>query len=118
MRHKISKHFPLLFFLLSVFLLLMYKWSHLSLPFFQDEAWVYGKAVRMMADKGLSLMPNALDDELVRGHPLLFHFIFAAILKVLGNSVFNAHLIALGISISFLFLLFYYFETRVGRWSG
>ena len=112
------RNIPLLLFLVSLLTLVAYKFPHFSLPFFQDEAWVYGKAVRYMADHGVSMMPNALELEVGRGHPLLFHAFYASLLSFFGNTIFNAHLIAFMFSLALLIFVFLFFERSVGKWSG
>ena len=78
---------------------IIFKIPHLSLPYYWDEAWVYGPAVRLMERNGLSLLPDALPVYYSRGHPLLFHFLAGAWLKIFGNTIFSSHVFALFISI-------------------
>ena len=93
---KIADHFKtfgfayLSFIVVAVFF--SFNFQALNLPFYWDEAWVYGPAVRMMADSTPSLLPDSLPVEFSRGHPLLFHFLNAVWLKIFGNTVFQAHL--------------------------
>lgn len=84
----------------------VFKIPHLSLPYYWDEAWVYGPAIRMMEAKGLSLLPDALPVYYTRGHPLFFHFLGAAWLKIFGNSVTVSHLFPLLVSVALIFLVY------------
>lgn len=77
--------------LVILFLLVLNKLPYLNLPYFWDEAWVYAPAVLDLYDHGLRFSPNAIDPELSRGHPILFHFLAATWLKVFGTSFVAAH---------------------------
>ena len=79
---KNSIHFIIL--ILATIAFIIFKIPHLSMPYCWDEAWVYGPAVRMMAENGLGLLPDALPVHYSRGHPLLFHFLAAGWLTVLA----------------------------------
>ncbi len=81
---------------------LVFKFKHLSLPYFWDEAWVYAPAVLEMHKSGLSLLPDAIPPELSRGHPLLFHFLAACWVKIFGTSFFAVHSFALTVSVALL----------------
>lgn len=93
---KIVNHLKMFGFAYLSFIVIVvffsFNFHALKLPFYWDEAWVYGPAVRMMADSTPSLLPDSLPVEFSRGHPLLFHFLNAAWLKIFGNTVFQAHL--------------------------
>lgn len=86
---KFRFEYLLILLILSFF---VFNFPALHLPFYWDEAWVYGPAVRMMADTVPSLLPDGLPVEFSRGHPLLFHFLNAVWLNLFGNNVFQAHL--------------------------
>ncbi|MFO7370925.1 MAG: glycosyltransferase family 39 protein [Bacteroidales bacterium] len=94
------------------------KLPYLHLPFFWDEAWVYGPAVRLMANTNLSIMPDALPVGLSRGHPLLFHFLNAAWIRIFGDSLVVIHLFNLLIACALVFAIYlfgkYLFSERVG----
>lgn len=76
-----------------------FKWRYLGLPFFWDEAWVYAPAVKAMYRNGLSLLPDAIDPLLSRGHPLLFHVAGAGWMHVFGPSRTAMHAFALAVSV-------------------
>jgi 4-amino-4-deoxy-L-arabinose transferase-like glycosyltransferase len=109
---------PFLVFILFCIALVIYKIPQLSLPYYWDEAWVYGKAARTLADQGVSLSPDSLHPELGRGHPLLFHALFAGFLQIAGNTIFNSHLLALFISILTCLVLFLMAKKFVSGWAG
>ena len=118
MVEKLKDKASWLIFLAVCLSLIIFKFPDLSLPFFWDEAWVYGKAARTMADNGISLLPGSLNYELGRGHPLLFHASFAIFLKLFGNNIFNAHLLALVISIILLLSSFLISEKTIKKKTG
>ena len=78
----IKKNIHLITVILAIIAFIIYKMPHLSLPYYWDEAWVYGPAVRLMEQTGLSLLPDALPVYYSRGHPLLFHFLGASWIKI------------------------------------
>ncbi len=80
-------------------LFVILKLQSLPLPFFWDAAWVYGPAIKEMAEGLPSLLPNAIDVQLSRGHPLLFHFLGGIWAKIFGTSFFSIHTYTLSISI-------------------
>lgn len=93
-----------LFVVLVVFII--FKFPHLHYPFFWDESWPYATAVQHMYDHGISLMPNAIDAELSRGHPLFFHAAAATWMKIFGRSNFALHSFALFIAVLFLIIIY------------
>lgn len=88
------------------------KIPYLSLPFYWDEAWVYGPAIRTMEANGLGILPDALEPELSRGHPLLFHFLGAAWMKLFGTSLTVSHLFPLFLSVV-LIAVVYLFGKKI-----
>lgn len=80
----------------------LFKIQDLFLPYFWDEAWSYIPAIKEMAIKGSSLLPNSISPELYRGHPLLFYFLSSFWIKLLGSNIWIAKLFPLFISICFL----------------
>lgn len=101
---KIPITYILLFLILCCFVLL--RLDSISLPYFWDEAWVYGPAVQEMASNGPSMLPGAIQEDLSRGHPMMFHFSAGLFLFLFGNTVTNAHIFALLVSLSTLFVVF------------
>jgi 4-amino-4-deoxy-L-arabinose transferase-like glycosyltransferase len=108
-------------FLLLIFIVLI-KISHLSLPYFWDEAWSYGPAVHYMHEHGLGLLPNSLPMEFSRGHPLLFYFISAFAMKIFGSGLIGSHIFPLLISLSVVVSLFlfarYFFNKEIAFFSA
>ena len=70
--------------LLSIFLLVQWKYGILQVPFFWDELGVYSRAAIHQAIHGVSLLPGSTPDVLSRGHPLLSTAYFATLLKIFG----------------------------------
>lgn len=95
-----------------------FKWQHLSLPFFWDEAWVYAPAVIEMHKNGLSLLPSAIPPELSRGHPLLFHFLTAAWAKIFGTGFSSLHSFSLLIAVSLLVAVYFFCKEFLSPMVG
>jgi len=105
--------------LITVLLLfVLFKIPHLLLPFYWDESWPYASAVRQMYHNGISLLPNAIDPNLSRGHPMFFHFMYGLWMNIFGSSNFALHSFALLISLLFLITIYEtglrVFNQRVG----
>lgn len=94
----------LLFLNLLVFVI--FKFQHLFYPYFFDESWWYYPAVKLMYTHGPSLLPTAIDPEYSRGHPLLFHCLYAIWMRFFGTSHFSMHSFALIISLCVLFAVY------------
>lgn len=106
----------LLFSLVVIFIIV--KIPYLSLPYYWDEAWVYGPAIRIMEAHKLSLLPDALPVDYSRGHPLLFHFMGALWMRVFGTSLIASHLFALFISIALIVLVFVFCKNLFNNETG
>lgn len=104
-----SKRFDLLFVLVLLAFVIS-KCTHLNIPYFWDESWVYAPAVNIMAENGPSILTNAIPLEYSRGHPLLFQFLGGVWIKIFGNSLISLHSYAL--TISTLFLISFYLIAR------
>jgi 4-amino-4-deoxy-L-arabinose transferase-like glycosyltransferase len=109
------------FLLLTIGVIIVFfitKIPYLQLPFYWDEAWVYGPAVRKMAMTGISLAPDALPVDLTRGHPLLFHVLNASWIRVFGNTLFSVHIFNLLIACTLVFVIYLfgkkYYSEPVG----
>ena len=74
------------------------KWNALALPYFWDEAWSYIPAIATMAKGIPCLLPDCIDAELYRGHPLFFYFLTSGWMKFVAVSPFSMHVFALIIS--------------------
>lgn len=85
--------------------LVILKSNTLQLPFYWDEAWVYGPAVKKMGES-LCFLPSCASN-LTRGHPLLFHFIGGIWIKIFGDSFFSLHSFALFLTILFQWSCYY-----------
>jgi hypothetical protein len=60
-----------LFLILLIFT--VFKFQHLHYAFFWDESSPYAIAIREMYNHGPSLLPNSINTNLSKGHPLFFH---------------------------------------------
>jgi 4-amino-4-deoxy-L-arabinose transferase-like glycosyltransferase len=106
-----------LFLLIVLAIFVACKIPYLQYSYYWDESWPYATAVTDMYRHGISLMPDAIDAEVSRGHPLFFHAAAALWMKVFGNSHVAMHSFALFISVLFLIAVYEaglrLFNTRV-----
>lgn len=106
----------ILLLVLGIFIAI--KIPHLFYPYYWDESWPYATAVNALFEHGISLMPNAIDDNISRGHPLFFHVIAAVWMNIFGGSHVAMHSFALLISLAFLVVVYEaglrLFNPRVG----
>ncbi len=101
-----------LFFLFILFCFVLFKWSHLALPYCWDEEAFYSPALRHMYDRAVSLSPQAIPVDYSRGHPLLFHFLGVCWMNIFGPSLVSTHIFALSISVILLTSI-YLFCTKI-----
>ena len=92
--------------LLVITLFILFKIHNLFYPYYWDESWPYASAVSYMFHHGISLVPGAVDPNLSRGHPLLFHAAAALWGKIFGMSHVSMHSFALTISMLFLIAIY------------
>lgn len=92
--------------LLTLIVFIALKIPHLSYPFYWDESWPYASGVKHMLVNGPSLMPGAIDGELSRGHPLMFHFLASLWMKLFGTSNFVMHTFPLFIAVLFMIAIY------------
>lgn len=88
------------------------KIPFLSLPYYLDEALLYGPAIRKMEATKLGIFPNSLPSELSHGHPLLFHFLGAGWMKLFGTSLTVSHIFSLLIAV-LLLIAVYFFGKKI-----
>lgn len=86
---------------LIILLFVILKIPHLDYPFIWDESWPYASAIHAMYQHGPSLLPDAIDPDLSRGHPTLFIFSVALWMKIFGTSFIAIHSFPLFISALF-----------------
>ncbi len=110
-----KKHYPLLAVGGLLLLFVAYKWSDLSLPYFWDEAWSYLPAVMAMIENSPCLLPNCIDPELYRGHPLLFYFLVGTWGKIFGASLWSLHSFALLVAVFAAFSFFRLARFLLGK---
>ncbi len=94
------------FLILCVAAFIALKIPVMHYPFFWDESWSYVPGVKLMAQHGPSLMPNAIDLFYSRGHPLLFYASAAAWLRLFGTSNIAMHSFGLFISVLLLITIY------------
>ncbi|NNE13726.1 MAG: hypothetical protein HKN51_02035 [Saprospiraceae bacterium] len=96
----------LVFYLILLFFVIS-KLKFLNLPFYWDEAWVYGNAITQFINEGMHFYSHESTIELTRGHPLMFYILAFLWGKVFGGSLVSLHLFALFISVGLLLFIFY-----------
>ena len=87
------------FLLVVVLVFIIAKLPFLHYPFFWDESWSYEPGLKLMYQHGPSLLPNAIDVQYSRGHPLLFYASAAAWMRLFGDSNTAQHSYALCIAV-------------------
>lgn len=88
--------------LLPIFIIIGFvilKFQDLFLPYFWDEAWSYFPAINEMVVQGPSLIPNSIDPELYRGHPLMFYFLSSSWMTIFGEEIWIAKSFSLVVSV-------------------
>jgi hypothetical protein len=102
----------IVFIIISAFVIV--KITHANTPYYIDETWSYGPAVYNMTLNGPSLLPGSIPANLSRGHPLLFYFLSSLWLRILGYSIFNAHLFSIFIAAIYLNAVYYFTKKIYG----
>jgi 4-amino-4-deoxy-L-arabinose transferase-like glycosyltransferase len=107
-------------YLLFIFTLILFffKLPSFYLPHFWDDAWPYSAGINQMYEHGLSLLPGAVSFDVSRGHPLLFHFLFAAWMKLAGTSLFAMHMLAFILSAMLLYAVYYFCKAHFSEEAG
>lgn len=103
--------------LMSVVLVIL-KWPHLNIPYYWDEAWPFSHAVFEMYQNGPRLLPDAIDTEISRGHPLLFHFLAAVWMKVFGTSFLAVKSFPMLLSVGLLFAVYEFGRKFFSQTAG
>ena len=117
-RHEIPSYTPIWLFSIALLAFVALKIPHLGLPFFWDEAGVYGKMVFEFATHDLSLHPKAIDQWLSRGHPLLYPNIIAIGCKLFGTSVTVAHAGNFILACALVISMFFHLSKAFHPWVG
>ncbi len=89
-----------------VLLFVALKIPHLNVPFYWDECWPYASAIRRMFELGPTLLPGSLPEEYSRGHPLLFHFLASAWMKIWDTSSISMHSFSLMVACSAIIIVY------------
>jgi hypothetical protein len=100
-------------------LFVLFKIPHLYYAYYWDESSPYVPAIFAMYHHGISLLPSAVDPELSRGHPLLFHALAAGWTYVFGTSHLALHSFSLFVAVVLLIVVYEtgmrIFNTRVAQ---
>ena len=122
---KLKILFTDIYFLLTLLvsvILLVYKFQYLSLPYFSDELWVYGPAVRKMGLSFPSMLPSSLAIEDHWAHPMFFFFTGGLWCLIFGTSIFSTHVFAAILSIFLLITIYLigknFFNKEVGFYTA
>lgn len=107
-RQKIKALGEKYFIYIILLVFVLSRLNNLSLPYYWDEAWSYARAIIHMSQDGLTLLPGNTDVELTRGHPLLFYFLSALWMKIVGSGLIANHIFPLITSV-FCILVFFFF---------
>ncbi len=117
-RHEIPTYTPIWLFSIALLAFVAVKIPQLGLPFFWDEAGVYGKMVFEFATHDLSLHPKSMDQWLSRGHPLLFPNLIALACKIFGTTVTVAHAANFFLACSLVISMFFHLSKAFHPWVG
>ncbi|MDQ3016461.1 MAG: hypothetical protein M3R25_07065 [Bacteroidota bacterium] len=117
-RHDIPTSTPIWLFSIALLAFVALKIPNLGLPFFWDEAGVYGKMAFEFATHDLSLHPKAIDQWLSRGHPLLFPNLIALACKLFGTSVTIAHAANFVLACTLVISMFFHLSKAFHPWVG
>ena len=113
-----KKNVSFILLILLIILFIIIKIPYLNLPYYWDEAWVYGPAIRIMEAGNISLSPDTLPVYYSRGHPLFFHFMGALWLRVFGTSLIVSHIYSLFISLALIISVYLFckklFSKKIG----
>lgn len=92
--------------LLILLVFVICKIPQLQYAYYWDESTPYAVAIKAMYNHGASLMPNALNPDLSKGHPLFFHFLAACWMGIFGTSHIAMHTFALTIAVLLLIVIY------------
>lgn len=116
--NKIKELFADIYFLLVLLIciiLCIYKFPDFHLPYFSDELWVYGPAVRKMAMEGPSMLPSSLGMEDHWGHPMFFFFLGGLWGVVFGSGILSTHIFSATLSIILIITVYLFAKSFFGR---
>lgn len=97
-------------FIVFVIFFIVSKAEYLSLPFYWDEAWVYGNAVVEFSNGNIPWLPTQEYLDLTRGHPLFFYILFSIWGNFFGTSATSFHFLPLLITVLFFIFSFFSFQ--------
>ena len=87
-----------------------------NLPYIWDELGVYSRGAIYLYEHSLSLLPNAIPDELSRGHPTIVPFYFALWFKLFGCQPFVAHIAAAAINTAAFVFVYLILKKYINVW--
>jgi len=106
---------------IAVIVFVLFKLPALHYLFYWDESWSYEPAIKLMYHHGPSLMPNAIDTNFSRGHPLLFYFSVAAWMKLFGPQAISQHAFSLTVFVLLIITVYevcrHFFNERTALLS-
>lgn len=87
-----------------------------QLPYIWDELGVYSRAAIYLYEHKLSLLPDAIPDELSRGHPILVPFYFALWFKIFGCYPLVTHIAAACINTAAFVFVYLILKKYINVW--
>lgn len=112
MKYKLPILFSKYFIYVFLIIFILTKVNVLWIPYFWDELGVYIPGMRNIVEEHtIGIMPKDLIPLYSRGHPMLFYFLGANIMRFLGDSVLIMH--SLAIFIACVTLYFFYNLSKI-----
>lgn len=118
---RLKPFFPLICLIAAMvisYALLNHYFHIFQLPYIWDELGVYSRAAIYLYEHKLSLLPNAIPDELSRGHPILAPFYFALWFKIFGCYPLVAHIAAACLNIAAFVFVYLILKIYLHSWTA
>ncbi len=119
MMQRLKPFFPLICLIAAMvisYAILNHYFHIFQLPYIWDELGVYSRGAIHLYDNKLSLLPNAIPDELSRGHPILVPFYFALWFKIFGCYPLVAHIAAACINTAAFVFVYHILKKYINVW--
>ena len=116
---RLKPYIPLITLLagiLTSYIVLHAVYNLFNLPYIWDELGVYSRAAIYLYENSLSLMPDAIPDELSRGHPTLTPFYFAIWFKLFGCKPLVAHVAAAFLNTAAFVFVYLILKKYINVW--
>lgn len=113
-----NRSLPFLITLVGIIAFIIFRIPDLTLPYFWDELGVYSGGVFYLLDNGLNIFSEDIPLKYSRGHPLLFFFLHAVILKVFGAKLIVSHITSLLITVCTVWMVFHFGKVHFSRSVG